>query len=143
LTIAYIISIICVFFITWSDIKNRTIPDVWLWPLLLVGLYACGGGTENIIAAILGYAVGFALMLATIKKEALGYGDVKLLSVAGLWMGIDGLSFGVICGCVLGVIWGLARKQRYVPFAPFLFAGLAAYRLAEMLLWSATEKGCL
>ncbi|MDR1071260.1 MAG: A24 family peptidase [Rickettsiales bacterium] len=136
LTTAYIISIISVAAIAVEDARRRLIPDVWLWPLLLAGLYVSGGTDENVAAAILGYAVGFALMWALRKKEALGYGDVKLLAVAGLWLGVNGLSFAVVSACMLGVAWGLARKQRYVPFAPFLFLGTAAYYLTkEILLW--------
>jgi prepilin signal peptidase PulO-like enzyme (type II secretory pathway) len=111
--------------------KKRLIPDVWLWPLLLSGMYANGGNSENIIAAIAGYCAGFALMWAFWKKNALGFGDVKLLAVAGLWLGINGLSVAVVAACVLGIIWGLVKKRKYVPFAPFLFAGTAMWYLGQ------------
>jgi prepilin signal peptidase PulO-like enzyme (type II secretory pathway) len=123
-----------VFFIAWKDISERTIPDVWLWPLLLCGLCAHGGDPETAIAAISGYILGFCLMAATAKRNALGYGDVKLLAVAGLWTGIDGLSWGVVCACALGIIWGLAKRQRYIPFAPFLFLGIMVYYLIKALI---------
>jgi leader peptidase (prepilin peptidase)/N-methyltransferase len=121
--------------ITVEDARRRVIPDIWLWPLLLAGLYVFGGYEENIVAAIAGYALGFALMWALKKKDALGYGDVKLLSVAGLWLGINGLSVAVVSACLIGIAWGLARKQRYVPFAPFLFLGTAIYYLTKEILW--------
>jgi prepilin signal peptidase PulO-like enzyme (type II secretory pathway) len=109
-----------------ADARRRLIPDEWLWPLLLAGLYLFGGEGDHIAAAILGYAIGFAMMRALRGKEALGYGDVKLMAAAGLWLGINGLSFAVVCACILGIAWGLWKKQRYVPFAPFLFMGAAA-----------------
>ena len=136
LTTAYIISIISVFFIVWNDIFDRLIPDIWLWPLLLSGLYISGSEAEHIMAAMLGYALGFVLMLALRKKDALGFGDVKLLAVAGLFLGINGLSLAVVMACVVGIIWGLIKKQRYVPFAPFLFIGAAGWYLIKLLVIS-------
>jgi len=120
-------------FIAWRDIKSRTIPDAWLWPLLLGGIYLYGGVSENVVAAICGYALGFALMAATMKKEALGFGDVELLAVTGLWLGIGGLAAALVSAAALGIAWGLAKKQRFVPLAPFLFLGWGIFYAAEGL----------
>ena len=135
LTIAYIVSIISVAFITVADIRHRLIPDMWLWPLFLSGLYVFGNDPEHITAAILGYAIGFALLWAMhrYKRDALGYGDVKLLAAAGLWLGVNGLSLAVVYACAAGIAYGLARKERYVPFAPFMFAGAGIYWLTQLI----------
>ncbi|MDR1027522.1 MAG: A24 family peptidase [Rickettsiales bacterium] len=125
LTFIYILSIISAAAIFVADARFRLIPDVWLWPLLLAGLWLYGGFADNIVAAVIGYCVGFVLMIATAKKEAVGFGDVKLLAVAGLWLGVDRFSVAVVAACVLGIAWGLWKKERFVPFAPFLFAGAA------------------
>ena len=121
-------------FIAVGDIRNRMIPDVWLWPLFLSGLYVFGTEPEHITAAIFGYAIGFGLLCATRKKEALGYGDVKLLSAAGLWLGVSGLSVAVVAACVLGIAYGLIRRRKFVPFAPFLFAGAGIYYLTMFVM---------
>ena len=134
LTIAHIISIISVIFIAAEDIRNRTIPDMWLWPLLLAGIFAHGGDEGHVAAAIFGYAIGWILMFALRKKQALGYGDVKLLAAAGLWLGVNGLSVAVVSAAILGIIWGLAKKQKYVPFAPFLLLGAVMEILLELLI---------
>jgi prepilin signal peptidase PulO-like enzyme (type II secretory pathway) len=131
LTILYLISIISALAIAWSDIKSRTIPDAWLWPLLLCGL-GIGTDQEKIAAAMIGYFLGFVLMILTIKREALGYGDVKLMSVAGLWLGITGLSVSVVTACALGIAWGLIKRQKFVPFAPFLMIGAMGYYLTAL-----------
>jgi len=106
---------------------------------MLCGLLAANGETEHIIAGTAGYILGYILSFALRKKEALGFGDVKLLAVAGVWLGIDGLSLASIYACVLGVIWGIAKKQKFVPFAPFLFMGAGIYYLTmdltRGLLW--------
>lgn len=135
LTFAYIISIISVFLITIADIRKRLIPDICLWPLMLAGLYIFGNNGGHILAMILGYATAFLLMCAAYGisgKEALGFGDVKLLAVAGLWLGINGLSLAVIYACAVGIMYGLVKRQRVVPFAPFLFAGVGIYYLTTV-----------
>jgi len=136
LTIAYITAIISSAAIIVMDIRHRLIPDMWLWPFLLSGLYVFGENPEHITAAILGYVIGFVLLWAMYryKKDALGYGDVKLLSVAGLWLGVNGLSLAVVYACAIGIAYGLARKQRYIPFAPFMFAGAGIYLLTQMIV---------
>jgi leader peptidase (prepilin peptidase)/N-methyltransferase len=132
----YIVSALAVLFIVGLDIKERMIPDVWLWPLLLCGLALFGGEPSHVAAAAFGYTAGLALFFAAsflFKKEALGFGDVKLLAVAGLWLGVNGLSLAVVYACAAGVLYGLLKKQRYIPFAPFLAFGAGAYYLTETL----------
>ncbi|MDR2769939.1 MAG: A24 family peptidase [Rickettsiales bacterium] len=133
MTFIYVFSIILALAIAWRDGASRIIPDALLWPLALGGIFAFGGNSGHAAAAAAGYGLGFALMRLGIKKEALGFGDVKLLAVAGLWLGIDGLSAAVIFACGIGIAWGLAAKQKSVPFAPFLCAGAAAYYILRHL----------
>ena len=131
LTFAYIVSIICALVIAVKDIKKRIIPDLLLWPLLLCGIFIFGGDTDHVTAAILGYILGFILMMAA--KNALGFGDVKLLMVAGLFLGVNGLSFATVVACVIGIIWGLIRKKKFVPFAPFLVIGTGVYYFVQVI----------
>lgn len=136
LTTLAIISIISMFFIVVADVKKRVIPDVWLWPILLAGMAAHGGEPDYVVAAAAGYILGFALMMVTLKREALGFGDVKLLAVSGLWLGVQGLSVSVVTACVVGIACGLSRKQKYIPFAPFMAIGAATYFLTkEIMTW--------
>lgn len=131
LTFAYIISIICALFIVYWDAKERIIPDIWLWPMMISGIYLFGGNTDHIVAAAFGYIIGFILMMAFHKKEALGFGDVKLIAVSGIFLGTKGLYWAIITACVFGIIWGLAKKQKFVPFAPFIMFGWMAYYLTS------------
>ena len=92
------------------------------------------------IGAIAGYSILWAFYwvfkLAT-GKEGMGYGDFKLLSALGAWMGwkslllIIGLS-SIVCA-ILGLIMILAKrsdKSMPIPFGPFL-AGAGFI----MLIW--------
>jgi len=114
------------------DWRKRIIPDVYLFPFLLIGLIIVAFfpwffdiGTAAIAASI-GYVLSLGMGWAFKKKspEAIGLGDVKLLAAGGIWLGITGLAIALITACVLGGIWGLRKKQKFIPFAPFFFAGV-------------------
>ncbi len=53
----------------------------------------------------------------------IGMGDVKLISIGGMWLGATGLSVALIIACIGGMIWSKKNKQRYIPFAPFFLIG--------------------
>ena len=53
----------------------------------------------------------------------IGLGDVKLLAAGGIWLGLTGLAIALAVSCILGGIWGLRKKQKFIPFAPFFFIG--------------------
>ena len=64
------------------------------------------------LAAVLGIFVGSALVLwialfaeAILKKEAMGFGDVKYLGALGAFVGWKGAVFGLFGGAVLGCVW--------------------------------------
>lgn len=135
---------LAVLILTWSlvvltliDFEHQLLPDVITLPLLWLGLLVntldFGFGIsleEAVIGAIAGYSILWAFYwvfkLAT-GKEGMGYGDFKLLSALGAWMGwkslllIIGLS-SIVCA-ILGLIMILAKrsdKSMPIPFGPFL-----------------------
>lgn len=59
-----------------------------------------------------------------LKKEALGFGDVKFSAVAGLWLGSVYLPYYLISAGLLGVFWGILYRRLYkeavFPFGPAL-----------------------
>ena len=62
--------------------------------------------------ALLGLFVGSALVLwialfaeAILKKEAMGFGDVKYLGALGTFVGWKGAVFGMFGGAMLGCVW--------------------------------------
>ena len=145
---------LAVLILTWSlvvltliDFEHQLLPDVITLPLLWLGLLVntldFGFGVsleEAVIGAIAGYSILWAFYwvfkLAT-GKEGMGYGDFKLLSALGAWMGwkslllIIGLS-SIVCA-ILGLIMILAKrsdKSMPIPFGPFL-AGAGFI----MLIW--------
>ncbi|MCL1902296.1 MAG: A24 family peptidase [Alphaproteobacteria bacterium] len=120
-----------------TDWRTRIIPDVFLFPFMLIGLllgvfyglpWIAGGIAEAVIAGCIGYALGFILnLIFKLRKsgghDPIGLGDIKLLGAGGIWLGVTGLSIALVVACVIGLIWGLRARQKFVPFAPFFFMG--------------------
>jgi leader peptidase (prepilin peptidase)/N-methyltransferase len=81
--------------------------------------------------AVLGLFVGSALVLwialfaeAILRKEAMGFGDVKFLGAVGAFVGWKGAVFAMFGGAILGTLWFLAAvlwqrvTGRAAPIAP-------------------------
>ncbi len=95
------------------------------------------------IASLIGIATGAGVIWlvgragkALFKKEAMGFGDVKLLGMMGGYVGWKGvfliLLLASVCGALIGIIVKLATRESYIPFGPFLSLGAAI-----VVLWRA------
>lgn len=126
----------CAFKISAADFSRRIIPDVYLFPLILIGLLIVAffpwfiNMGESAIAGAFGYGLGAVIgfIFERFKKTSndyppIGMGDIKLLAVGGIWLGMTGLAIAIIFSCLFGWIWGHYKKQKFIPFAPFFFAG--------------------
>ena len=93
------------------------------------------GWREVLLHVAAGVIYGGALLVLSLvmdrvlKKESMGGGDVKLLAVAGLYLGLLPTLFAVILSCVLGLsqeaITGKTGGKTF-PFGPALSAATAA-----------------
>ena len=123
------------------DLDHFRIPNRIVYPSLLasVPLLALAalldddwfGFREALIGAVMAFA--FLLLVHLINPRGMGFGDVKLAGLLGLYLGWLGLGFvplGLFIGFFLGAVIGVAlmltrRKNRKdpIPFGPFLAAG--------------------
>ena len=116
--------VICALFI---DVDHMIIPDVFtvggaaaglLLSLAFPGLhgqshdYFVIASVRSGVEAMLGVFVGSGLILwialfaeVLLKKEAMGFGDVKFLGALGAFVGWKGAIFGMFGGAVLGCCW--------------------------------------
>lgn len=119
--------------ITFIDYDHFYIPD----KLLLVG----GGAWVGLRAllpfielsrALLGLALGFAVMLVIylLARGGMGFGDVKLTALLGLYLGPAPVLLTLLLSFVIGAAAGillmilkLKGRKDMLPFGPFLALG--------------------
>ncbi|MEA2484671.1 MAG: leader peptidase (prepilin peptidase) / N-methyltransferase, partial [Thermoleophilaceae bacterium] len=79
---------------------------------------------------------GFYFAIAFAYPAGMGFGDVKLAGVIGLflgWVGFGPLVVGAFLGFLLGGVWGVAlivlkvgNRKTAVPYGPFMLVGAMA-----------------
>ena len=112
---------------TFIDLDHMVIPDVFTLGLGVAGvvlscaLPALHGRQHELfliaslrsgIDGVIGLLVGSGLVLwiallaeAVLKKEAMGFGDVKFVGAIGAFTGWQGAVFAVFGGAVIGTLW--------------------------------------
>lgn len=129
----------CAYQISVADFRRRIIPDVYLWPLMIIGFVLINffpwvvTVSDAIIGAAFGYVIslliGYLFEKRAQKKSGdkyeipIGLGDVKLLAVAGVWLGTRGLAIALVFAYAFAFVWARRRNQKFVPFAPFMILG--------------------
>ncbi|MEE9397702.1 MAG: A24 family peptidase [Methylococcales bacterium] len=132
------------FILVWSlislsliDIDHQLLPDSITLPLLWLGLFISVFGIytdspASIIGAVAGYLtlwLVYHLFKLVTGKEGMGYGDFKLLSLLGAWMGWQFLPLIILLSSLVGAIIGISMmlffnhdRQTPIPFGPYLAA---------------------
>jgi len=127
--------------LTMIDIDVKRLPNVIVLPSYAVGLALLGGAAVasgdpgRLLRAVLGMAAlfGFYFLLALIYPAGMGFGDVKLAGLLGLYLGWLGWA-EVIAGGFLGFLFGgvvggalmavrRAGRKSQIPFGPFMLVG--------------------
>lgn len=131
-----------------ADKKYMIIPDQFVVVLVIaaIGMAKVFSDTTSFLgidgfwqpAAGLLVGGGFMLLVAgtgaLMKKEVLGFGDVKLCAAAGVLLGAEGIFIvmigaslisGVVAG--IGLISGRYKKDDVIPLGSYLCACIIAY----------------
>lgn len=128
----------CLLCLSLVDLDAMEIPD----GCLLVSAFAwaaaepflCGGWVDALRALAAGLVFGGGLLALSLvmdrimKKDTLGGGDIKLVAVAGLYLGFAGMLFALLLACVLGLLLALLLKKKAgqaFPFGPALAVATA------------------
>lgn len=135
----YILAALCAWRICVADWRRRIIPDAYLWPLMICGIILAAWSDTWPVGprmAAAGMAIGYALSAGigfifdwVMRKKnpqadaPIGMGDIKLITTGGAWLGSGGMAIALVIACITGTIWGIAHKQKYIPFGPFFVAG--------------------
>lgn len=80
------------------------------------------------------WLLGF-VMTKILKKEALGFGDVKFFAASGIWLGIPALGYFCIgagaIGVALSIAWKKATGSEVFPFGPALILSFYSLLLLQ------------
>ena len=117
----------CLVAATFIDLDHMIIPDVFTLGLGVFGVllsfavpalhgqhtdFFIGDSLRSGVASLLGLLVGSGLVLwiallaeAALKKEAMGFGDVKFVGAIGAFCGWQGAVFAVFGGACVGTVW--------------------------------------
>jgi len=123
------------------DLQCRRLPDSLTLPsyavgIALLGLAALAARDADAALRALGGMAGlfaFYFLLALVNPAGMGYGDVKLSGVLGLylgWLGWGEVLLGTFLAFLLSALTGLgmiaagrATLKSALPFGPFMLAG--------------------
>ncbi|MEO6531233.1 MAG: A24 family peptidase [Specibacter sp.] len=126
------------------DIRTHTLPDRHVlpaYPVAAVWLMGAAlmAGTPQLVLGVVGGAVGMGALywlLWVIYPAGMGFGDVKLAGVLGIFLGYLGwqhVLLGLAAGFVAGGLWGVAliasrrgTAKSAIPFGPAMLAGALA-----------------
>jgi leader peptidase (prepilin peptidase)/N-methyltransferase len=118
--------------ITVVDLRENIIPNVVVYPAMVIALVFAPFAGPGLLMAFLGGLAGFVILLipALVYRKGMGLGDVKLTGFIGLAVGLKLVFVAIFIAIVVGALFGLAlialkRKQMKegIPFGPFLSFG--------------------
>lgn len=132
--------------LSWHDLRSRRIPTAIVNPATAAGFAALAGvawrsGTPlrlGVAAATAAGAYGAFAALHALNPGGLGFGDVRLVGLLGLflgWLGPRAMATAALAGAVGAAAVALAMSARRrdlkatLPFGPFLAIGAAAVAL--------------
>ena len=145
---------------TFVDLAHMVLPDrvtiggMLLFPLislLFPELHGADGWMNGLKGSLIGLAAGFGLFwairelgTAALKKEAMGFGDVKLMGMLGALLGWQAVIyitfFSALVGSVAGIsLIALHRKgiQSEIPYGPYIALAAFSWILGGFNLWEA------
>jgi len=131
------------------------LPNVYVAAFAILGVvfHVCSGmyfdtGPNLVWGAALGGGLLYAVRVVAnwhYKTDTLGLGDVKLMTAAGLWLGIDDILPALIIGAFAGILHGIGvafihkRKngeklnlsKLEIPAGPGFIVGIVIVALAK------------
>jgi len=138
---AYLVFFLCLITVSVIDLDRQIIPNYIVYPTIfasvpLLALAALAGNDwERFGHALLGASLGWLALFVIhlISPGGMGFGDVRLAFVLGLFLGwisllhvFTGMFAGVLLICAVGIVLAVLRLrslQQHMAFGPFLAMG--------------------
>lgn len=149
---AFVVLFCALVVVTAIDLEHRLVPKRIVWPtyaiggVLLIAAALAASQPRRIVDMAAGSAMAFSVLFLIhfISPRGMGFGDVRLSALLGLflgWLGLWHVGLGLFAGFVAGGIAGVVAlmlgqsRKSAVPFAPFLAVGtVVAVLLGEPIL---------
>jgi leader peptidase (prepilin peptidase) / N-methyltransferase len=140
---AYLVFFACLLVVSVIDLEYSIIPNRIVYPTIFASLplLAVAALVDDdfgrLGTALVGAAIAFGVLFVVhlISPASMGFGDVRLSFILGLflgWLGLSHVVAGLFLGFALGAVVGVGlmltkRRGRKdsVPFGPFLAGGAA------------------
>jgi leader peptidase (prepilin peptidase) / N-methyltransferase len=132
--------------IIFIDLQHQLIPDSINLVGAILGISMLPWSDVSLASAAVGFLVGGGVMLliAVISCGGMGGGDIKMMAMMGIFLGLKltflALFLSFIIGGVGGLIvilLGIKKRKDFMPFGPSLaLGGFAAYVFGnEIIVW--------
>ncbi|MBT8045682.1 MAG: prepilin peptidase [Pontiella sp.] len=142
------------------DIDEMWLPDrctiggMIIGPLLsflIPSMHGAESHLDGLAQSLIGLAVGFGSLWSValigklmLKKDAMGFGDVKLMGALGAFLGWQSIIFIVFVSSLIGTIVAVAfiaagkrEWQSKIPFGPYIALAAILWVLGGSALWAA------
>lgn len=122
-------------------IGSGVILGVWIWD---------GFAWKGLLTSLVGMAAGGGLIwmvriigAMTLRREAMGFGDVTLMAMIGTMLGWQSCMviffLAPLAGLVLGLLQLLLRRENEIPYGPFLCLAAMVLIVAWRPIWNWLE----
>ena len=122
-----------------------------LFSMLFPEMHGVSTPVAGLLHSLIGLAVGFGLFWSIgffgrliLKKDAMGFGDVKLMGTLGAFLGWQAVLFITFFASLIGSVVGLTlmamkkeELQSRLPFGPYLATAATVWILGGVQLWAA------
>ncbi len=160
LVLAYILLAAGLVVATFTDLELRIIPDaITLGGIAIAPIVSLlvpelhrkfklldNGRLEALIACAIGMGAGAGMLYAVgylgkmvLQQEAMGGGDIKLMGMVGGFLGWQGAVMTFFLGAIIAAFVGVGllirKRQRIIPFGPFLSAAAVAVTFFGNEIW--------
>ena len=127
-----------------KDIKERIISDILNIMIIILGVMKIiffNGDFEKSIIGMgvfpLVFIIVYGYISEVLKKDVIGFGDIKFMGAAGFYLGYSGIYnliilYNTIFITAFIIVFPLLllkkiKKEAEIPFAPFISAGVLIF----------------
>lgn len=127
--------VVCMVIMIVTDLEHFIIPDEIQFAFAVIGIFYAYSYGYTLLQVIIMPAFLFILALGLrygsllfLRKDGLGFGDVKFFAVAGLYLNVEMVSSFLLMSGLTGIatamLWKLLKRGEVFPFGPALVTAL-------------------